>query len=80
MTLLHVLVTISWNNNTIIIGIENLVVWGIISPSFPIPSLKQTDVLAVHGDKTSPSLVKPPRRLFDEPDYSNPEQVEMVLS
>ena len=37
-------------------------------------------MLAVHGCNSSPSIVKPPSLLFDEPYYSNPDQVEMVLS
>ena len=52
----------------------------IISPSFPRPGQNQSETLAVQDGKLSPPFIKPARRLFGEPDYSDPQQVETVLS
>ena len=83
--LLNVLVMDSWDNNNVLIDIETLVVWAIISPAFllpssPQPGQSQTEVLAIHGGKSSTSFVRPARRIFTKPDYSQPELVQLALS
>ena len=58
--------------------------WGSISPYFPLPSpsdcQQKIDVLAVHGGKSLTPFVRTSPRIFVEPDYARPEQVDTAIN